>query len=302
MTQIKGKLHPRNPHRNRYDFDQLCQTLPELSAYVTLSPRGDKTIDFADNRAVMSLNKALLAHFYQVRHWQIPPDYLCPPIPGRADYIHYLADLIAQDGIPAKGKHIRALDIGTGANCIYPILGSQSYDWRFVASDIDPVSVNVAQLIVESNPCLKGAIKVTLQKDKSKMFSGIINAQDQFDMTLCNPPFYASLQQAKDSNARKQANLAKGKSKGEKEPSKGRNFGGQQAELWCEGGELAFLTQMAQESVDYGHQVRWFTSLVSNKQHIKPLKQQLQQLGVKQIKVIDMAQGQKISRFIAWQF
>lgn len=38
------------------------------------------------------------------------------------------------------------------------------------------------------------------------------------------------------------------------------NFGGQQQELWCEGGEVAFITQMIAESQQFGRQVKWFTS------------------------------------------
>lgn len=294
----QSKLHPRNPHAGRYDFEALCKTTPALTAFVRANPKGDNTIDFADSEAVLCLNKALLAHFYQVKHWQIPPDYLCPPIPGRADYIHYLADLLKDSDIEPKGKQVKVLDIGTGANCIYPIIGSRSYGWQFTASDIDPVSVNVAQLIVKSNPCLNKSIKVRLQQNAKAIFDGIIKTQDRFDLTMCNPPFYGSIEEAIASNARKTANLGKGRAS----TTSGRNFGGQKAELWCEGGELAFLTQMIRESKKYHSQVGWFTSLVSNKQNLKPLKQQLAQYQCRQIKIVDMAQGQKVSRFIAWAF
>ena len=101
------------------------------------------------------LNRALLANYYGVKFWDIPEGYLCPPIPGRADYIHYIADLLAQtthvnaDNTPLAGKEIHALDIGTGASAIYPIVGNsgESYGWRFTASDIDPISVNTAASI-----------------------------------------------------------------------------------------------------------------------------------------------------------
>lgn len=94
-TSAKGQLHPRNPHQGRYDFPALTACLPELAAFVTITPRGEESIDFADPAAVKALNRALLAHFYGVRHWDIPPGYLCPPIPGRADYVHTAADLLA---------------------------------------------------------------------------------------------------------------------------------------------------------------------------------------------------------------
>ncbi|CAG36018.1 23S rRNA (adenine(1618)-N(6))-methyltransferase RlmF [Desulfotalea psychrophila] len=294
-----GLLHPRNPHRGRYDLDALCRTCPELKMHIQIKPTGDKTIDFSDAKAVLCLNRALLAHYYQVSNWQIPEGYLCPPIPGRADYIHYLADLLAED-LPtsAKGKKIRVLDIGTGANCIYPIIGSQSYGWHFVGTDIDPLAIKIAGMIVQANSCLNGKITLKQQLDKKLIFKGIIN-EDKFDLTMCNPPFHASLAEAEAGNQRKRKNLGHGK---ENRAQEKLNFGGQNAELWCPGGEIVFLRQMAEESVAFAKQVRWFSSLLSKGKNVAPLKKLLKQLGCKRIKVVEMAQGQKISRFIAWSF
>lgn len=80
------------------------------------------------------------------------------------------------------------------------------------------------------------------------------------------------------------------------------NFGGQKAELWCPGGELAFIGRMIKESKTYQKQVFWFTCLVSKKDHLSKLKLSLKKSHAKQVKVINMAQGQKVSRFIAWSF
>jgi 23S rRNA (adenine1618-N6)-methyltransferase len=298
-TQPTGLLHPRNPHQGRYDFIALCEVCAELNSYVRLNPSGEPTIEFADPAAVRCLNQALLAQTYQIKHWMIPAGYLCPPIPGRADYIHYVADLLAESGKVPTGKQVRVLDIGTGANCIYPIIGSQSYGWKFVATDIDPVSVKTACLIVESNPCLSKLVKVVQQKEPSSIFKAIIRNGDYFDLTMCNPPFHVSLEAAQTSTQRKQKNLTKGR------PANGParlNFGGQQAELWCLGGEVVFITQMIRESVEFAAQVGWFTSLVSKGEHLRVLKKVLSQCDAKQVEVIPMSQGQKISRLLAWRF
>lgn len=296
-----GSLHPRNPHQGRYDLKALVAICPELKSHLKLNPKGEQTVNFSDENAVRLLNQALLAHHYQVKHWNIPQGYLCPPIPGRADYVHYAADLLRGTKINAK-----VLDIGTGANCIYPIIGNRSYGWKFVASDIDPISVSAAQLIVDSNPVLKSKIKVLLQKNSNTIFGGIIGPHDLFDLTLCNPPFHASLAEANAGTERKQKNLHKHKSaKTGKAPialNKGRNFGGQKAELWCEGGEIAFLKRMVNESKNFSQQVLWFTSLVSKSDNVRPLKKLLAQMGAKQVKVVNMSQGQKVSRLIAWSF
>ena len=256
------------------------------------NPRGEDTIDFSDNEAVILLNKALLKTFYNIDNWDIPKSFLVPPIPGRADYIHYIAELLE------KKDNVKVLDIGTGANCIYPIIGSQSYGWNFLASDIDSKSIENAQKIIDANKNLKDKIILKLQKNRDNIFEGIIDKTDRFDLTMCNPPFHSSLEAAIKANERKVSNL----NKGNKEIKKGFNFGGQKAELWCNGGELLFLKKMAKESVKFSSQVNWFTSLVSDKDNIKPLGKLLEKLGAKEVKVLEMSQGQKISRVLAWKF
>src|SRR5258708_22168599 len=129
----KENLHPRNSHRAGYDFKQLGKSSPDLKAFVYLNQYHDESIDFSNPDAVKALNKALLKYFYGVDHWDIPEGYLCPPIPGRADYIHYVADLLSENnnGTVPRGNKINVLDIGMGANCVYPLIGSSVYDWQF---------------------------------------------------------------------------------------------------------------------------------------------------------------------------
>src|SRR2546426_285023 len=93
----KAGLHPRNPHRARYDFAELCRSSPALAPFVGHNNYGGESIDFANPAAVKALNQALLKKFYGVAQWDIPAGYLCPPIPGRADYLHHVADLLAAD-------------------------------------------------------------------------------------------------------------------------------------------------------------------------------------------------------------
>ena len=291
-TNKKGELHPNNPHKGKYDFEVLSKNIPQLKEYIRKNPRGEDTIDFSDNEAVILLNKALLKTFYNIDNWDIPKSFLVPPIPGRADYIHYIAEK------KKKKDSVKVLDIGTGANCIYPIIGSQSYGWNFLASDIDSKSIENAQKIIDANKNLKDKIILKLQKNRDNIFEGIIDKTDRFDLTMCNPPFHSSLEAAIKANERKVSNL----NKGNKEIKKGFNFGGQKAELWCNGGELLFLKKMAKESVKFSSQVNWFTSLVSDKDNIKPLGKLLEKLGAKEVKVLEMSQGQKISRVLAWKF
>lgn len=293
----KSNLHPRNPHRFRYDFDKLIKALPELASFViTNTHNEEQTIDFSNSDAVIALNKALLVSEYRIENWNIPSNYLCPPIPGRADYIHYLADLLAEsnNGTIPKGENILGLDIGIGANCIYPILGNSSYGWSFVGVDIDETALQNCKKIIGQNPKLSEAISLQLQTTPRYIFKNIILPEDKFSFTICNPPFHSSETAASKANSRKINQL--------KSDEKQLNFGGKEAELWCAGGEIGFITQMIYESVKYPFQCFWFTTLVSKKDNLKTIYRTLNKVGAVTIKTIEMAQGQKRSRFVAWTF
>ena len=300
FPQQKSQLHARNLHRSRYDFPQLIQSCQELAPFVSPNPYGDLSINFSDPIAVKMLNKALLKHFYGIRYWDIPKDYLCPPIPGRADYIHYLADVLSlhNNGQVPTGPKIQVLDIGVGANCIYPIIGRQSYGWKFVGSDIHPASVKSAQFIVEANPNLTKAIQIRLQKTPTHIFHGVIKPSDRFDLTLCNPPFHASQDEAHATATQKLKKLGKAFDRSKVV----LNFGGQKNELWCDGGEERFVCQMVQESTQFAEQCLWFSTLVSKKTTLPMLLKTLQNSKAVEVKTIKMTQGQKESRFVAWTF
>ncbi len=295
----KARLHPRNIHRERYDFPALLKASPELEAFLKKSPLGDATIDFADADAVKALNRALLACYYGVQFWDIPPGYLCPPVPGRADYIHYAADLLSESskGVVPTGKQARVLDIGVGANCIYPIVGHAAYGWDFVGTDIDPVSVTTAQHIVAYNPQLQGHVDIRRQATATSIFHGIWAEAERFDIVICNPPFHASKAQADNQTARKLRSLGLPKSE-----AQARNFGGHSAELFVEGGEVGFIKRMIHQSKDFGRQCIWFTSIVSSAEHLPAIYKALELVHPFEVKTIDMQQGQKSSRIVAWTF
>ena len=295
----KPGLHPRNRHRTRYDFRKLVESYPALKPFVKLNAYQDASVDFFDPKAVIMLNKALLAHFYGIKNWDIPPNYLCPPIPGRADYIHHAADLLAasnQGQIP-RGSNITCLDVGVGASCVYPIIGHKEYGWSFIGSDIDPVSIASGNKIIESNPALKGNVELRLQKNPLDFFQGIIKKEEQIDLTVCNPPFHASLAEAQAGTIRKLSNL-----KQQKIVKPTLNFSGQKAELWCKGGEKRFVTDMVHQSRQFASSCFWFTTLVSKQTNLRSMYQALKQAEALDVKTVPMNQGNKISRFVAWTF
>ena len=283
-------MHSRNRHLARYDFTQLTKSCPELAPHVLVNKFGDESIDFANPESVKLLNKAILKEFYKINWWDIPPNYLCPPIPGRADYLHNVADLL----YGARGKSIVALDIGVGANCVYPLIGQYEYGWSFIGSDIDQEAITSAQSILDHNLDLKEQIELRLQAKANQIFKGILKPNELIDISICNPPFHASAEEAAAGSERKLKNLGLQK--------KVLNFGGKSHELWCTGGEKAFIKSMIEESLLVASQCLWFTTLVSKKENLPDLERELKRVKAFDVKIIEMSQGQKISRILAWTF
>ena len=311
-TIEKTNLHPRNLDRLGYNFEKLIKDTPELQQFVAVnehqidssdSEQAKQTIDFSNPDAVKALNKALLINHYNIQDWDIPVNYLCPPIPGRADYIHYIADLLAStnNGIIPEGEIVQGLDIGVGANCIYPIIGNSAYGWSFVGTDIDEIAIQNCKKIIAANPKLMDPISLQLQTESRFIFKNIITPEDKFAFTICNPPFHSSQDEATKSSLRKVNNL-ESRDLSSKTTKPILNFGGHNAELWCEGGELGFITQMIYESAKYPLQCLWFTTLVSKKENLSSIYKTLNKVSAVIIKTIDMAQGQKTSRIVAWTF
>lgn len=295
------KIHPRNKHLGNYDFDVLVKTLPQLKPFVKHNKYGNQSIDFFNPEAVKYLNKALLKHFYKIDYWDIPQNFLCPPIPGRADYVHHIADFLASKNLPKKniptGAKIKCLDIGVGANCIYPILGNAEYGWSFIGSDINQKSLQSAEKIVQANEQLKNNVILRRQTSPKNILKGILKAEEKIDITFCNPPFHTSAEDASKGSLRKLNNL-----KGQKQEKLVLNFGGQHNELWCKGGEVHFVKIMLNESKAFAQNVFFFSTLVSKEAHLKSIYQMLRKAKVQEMKTIKMAQGNKQSRLVAWTF
>jgi len=287
-------LHPQNIHIENYNFDSLSQKHSELSEHVFINDYGNKSIDFSNSESVLQLNMALLRLHYGIEGYELPKGYLCPAIPGRVDYIHYIADLLSEEN---KTENIKGLDIGTGANCIYPILATQTYDWRMVGCDIDKFAVDAAKNNVSLTKALKDKIEIRHQSNNANIFEGIINVNEKFDFTMCNPPFHTSEKEALSATKQKMKNL-----KSEVyDPNLKSNFSGQANELWCNGGESLFIKRMIKQSVAFKDQVGWFTSLVSKKENLSKLKKQLDKLKAEH-RIVEMEIGNKKTRFIAWKF
>lgn len=295
----KTRLHTRNKHRARYNFDELTATCSELKQFVILNDYQDETIDFFNPEAVRMLNKALLMHFYDISEWNVPENYLCPPIPGRADYIHHIADVLAKAnyGKIPTGNKVTCLDIGVGANCVYPIIGNKEYHWSFIGTEIDPIALEAARSTVVSNTLLNKFVEIRTQPNPSNIFHGIIKKDEKIDLTICNPPFHASMEDSEAGSLRKLRNL-----KGKKVTKPVLNFGGKSNELWCEGGEKRFVNDLIRQSKQFGSSCFLFSTMVSKQSNLKGVYAALTNANARDVQTIPMGQGNKSSRMVSWTF
>jgi 23S rRNA (adenine1618-N6)-methyltransferase len=284
-------MHKNNIHKSGYSFVKLCKFYPQLKEFVFKNNYQTQTIDFANPEAVKHLNTALLFTHYNIKFWKFTDDNLCPPIPGRVEYIHILEGLLKSSGI---SSNVIVLDIGTGASCIYPLLGHQVYGWNFVAIDIDSKSVKQAQLNIDKNN-LTDKIQLRMQSDSSQIFNQILKPSDTFSASICNPPFFKSEEEMLKASSQKLKGLGKKR-------DTIRNFSGSYNELCYKGGEKAFVHNYLYESSLFKTNCYWYTTLVSKKENVKSMYKSLNKLGATEIKTIPMQLGNKISRIVAWTF
>ena len=285
-------MHKNNIHSKGYDFALLTRYVPELKEFVFTNSYGNTTIDFAMPEAVKSLNTALLKAHYGVVYWEFPDANLCPPIPGRVEYIHVLGALLKRSGIH---ENIKVLDIGTGASCIYPLLGQASYGWDFIASEIDKSALESAQAIIDAN-ALSDAITLRYQDNEQHILTGVLGAEEKLSATMCNPPFFKDEAHANESTLLKQKGL------GRQTHKIVRNFSGTAKELWYPGGEKAFVHNYLYQSSLLKSSCFWYTCLVSRTQHVLSMETSLKKLGATDFRILQVSLGNKISRVVAWTF
>lgn len=290
MENISKNLHPRNKFNKAYNIEQLAKNTPDLRKYIIQVDHDHLSIDFTQPEAVFHLNKALLKTTYGIKGWRVLPKSLVPTVPGRLNYIHYLADLLG--GKTGRGVHI--LDIGTGSSIIYPILGVKEYGWLFTGSETHVPSLMNGNAILKDNPELAKSIRLRQQNNPKNILKDIILPKEYYDAIICNPPFFKSQEDHEAQVSRKNKNLRISQ-------DANSNYQGLSTELWTDGGEKKFITQLIYDSFTFKDQIGYCTTLVSNKENIKPLRAILEYHKVEDIQMINMSQGNKINRILAWK-
>jgi len=294
-------MHPRSKHGTRYDIGYLAKASPDLLQHVKKNAfTGEDTIEFSKPESVFELNKALLVAYYNVdrESYSLPPGYLCPAIPSRANYVHYVADLLSSTLPVLDTSSIKGIDISTGASGVYPLIGHSEYKWHFHASDIDETALENARRIFQKSGV---PVQLHLQQSRDQILQGILTKippEERLHFSMCNPPFHASQKDAEEATTRKWRNLNKKKLAGKKT----LNFGGNANELWCEGGEVGFIAKMIKESAAFHSSVCWYTSLVSSENNLPRLIAVLENARAVEYRTVCMEAGSKSSHLLAWTF
>ncbi|RAL61080.1 hypothetical protein DID88_010421 [Monilinia fructigena] len=251
-------------------------------------------LDFSDPKSVQQLTKSLLKRDFGLK-LILPDDRLCPPVPNRLNYILWLQDLVDTSSDTytdsySLDRQVHGLDIGTGASCIYPLLGcTQRPLWRFTGTDVDDRSISFARQNVQSNG-LQSRVQLIQTKPQGPLIPLDEISVDSLDFTLCNPPFYASAEDLASSASLKQ-----------RPPFTACT--GSDTEMVCEGGEVSFVSRMIDESLKLRDRVQWYTSMLGKFSSLSKIIEQLKENKVDNYAVTEFVQGSRTRRWaVAWSF
>ena len=378
--------HPRNRYAGPLDLRALMEKHPSLQEFIRKkggsnsgeendpeaveqqqqqqqSEEGYKFL-FHNKEASVALTKALLLEDYGLQ-WEHPVDQLCPPLTNRLNYIHWIQDLLEETQPEYLHRDqegaLWGIDIGTGASCVYPLLGHKEYGWRFVATEVDPVSVEFARNNVARNGLDRDIVVVHVQprREENKEEEGEVEEEEavevagpsfapmmppppsvaagpqlpphlkvsggsapppapvnmgtelpilvdasggngdggilpaapaKFAFCMCNPPFFGD-----------ESEYSASQEGGSVNPFTG-GCNATDLERYVQGGEVAFVGQIIRDSMVLLDRVLWYTSMLGKRSSLKPLKQKLKDLSIKNVRTYRLAQGHTHRWVLAWSF
>ncbi|EGX46518.1 hypothetical protein AOL_s00109g90 [Orbilia oligospora ATCC 24927] len=283
-------MHPKNVYKNGVSFAQLAKESPGLAKCL----KGSTSINFHDPESIRQLAKALLKKEFNLEV-DLPEDRLCPGVPNRLNYILWLNDLILdtheERSSPGPPK-VTGIDIGTGASAIYPLLGCAQFPtWRFFATEIDSKSLSSAANNISQNTLEDRITLLDVSSSSTILPEGeIISYSQPIDFTMCNPPFYTSINDM----------LSSAKTKAVPPLSA---CTGSTTEMVTDGGEVAFVNRMVEESLKLKEKVRWYTSMLGKRSSVEKVVEKLKESGVANYVVGEFVQGAKTKRWaVGWSF
>nr|CAG4643884.1 EOG090X04JL [Lepidurus arcticus] len=277
-------MHPRNPYKIPPDFRRLALDYPEFRKHAKQSLAGKIILDYKDPDALRALTTCLLQRDFNLL-LDLPPNRLVPTLPLRLNYILWIEDLLSP-----KTESINGIDIGTGASCVYPLLAGRKHGWKMLAIEKDDLNCEYAKKNVEANN-LGNLIQVS-KSEGEPILVGRLDPQTVYDFSMCNPPFFANEKDAISENKSRKSNRH--------EPHSTPT--GSLPETVVEGGEVAFVKTLIEESVQLKDQIRIFTTMLGHKSSVNPVKQALGNTQVASISSTEFCQGNTMRWGIAWTF
>ena len=258
-------------------------------------------MDWRDPEATRALTQAILHTRYRL-DVLLPRDRLCPAVTGRANYIRFLHAILAEPRSSAAptdppsaaagaggGDEVWGVDVGTGASCIYALLGARLHGWHFVATDTDRDSLLCAQQNVERNG-LGHLVETRLVTEESIVESVV--AARRVDFVMCNPPFFDTEDRTgpRSRNPMRACPMTAG-------------------ERSTPGGETAFVKRLVDESTRAPRQCRWWSSLLGCKRSLRAVWDYLhggcaalpRELPLT-VREGELVQGRTARWVIAWSF
>ena len=286
MSNAKNK---KNIFYNDFkpDFLTLIKEFPELKKYILKQNEDNEEefqFDWSNNELSLLMDKSILNYYFNIKYYDIPKGFLIPPIPSRINYINLINSIITKLINDMDIKNIIGIDIGTGANIIYPILGYSIYKWKFICTEINKEAYNNAKLILQKNN-LENNINIIKQNNKDNIFISILNRENKYIFSMCNPPYY---------NYENEIKLE------DKKRDNEYNFD----EIYYKNGEYGFFQRYFEESICYKNNVFLYTILIGKKINAENIYDKLSSYN-DIIKIYNMQKiltGNNVRYIIYWSF
>jgi 23S rRNA (adenine1618-N6)-methyltransferase len=216
-------------------------------------------------------------------------------VPNRLNYILWAQALLDTTSSTFSDRYdptreVIALDIGTGASAIYPLLGCATRDnWRFAGTDIDDLSLNYAAQNIKANN-LTQRIRLLKTSPNELLIPLDKLGLEAIDITLSNPPFYATASSLLESSTLKS-----------RPPNSACT--GSESEMVTPGGEVQFVTRQITSSLILQERVQWYSSMLGKLSSLRPLVVLLKQHSISNYAITEFVQGNKTRRWaLAWSF
>ena len=273
------------------DFLILIKEFPDLKKYI-IKQNEEKleeiSFEWSNNNLSLLMTKSILDYYFNIKYYNIPKGYLIPPIPSRLNYLNLINKILIKE-INSQSRYssdIIGIDIGTGANIIYPILGNSIFNWKFICSEINDESYNNAKLILEKNN-LENEINLIKQKNKNNIFLNILNQENKYIFSLCNPPYYDYETEIKLD---------------EKKRDNEFNFD----EVYYKKGEFGFFQRYFIESTCYKKNVYLFSILIGKKANMENINDIMNTNDnkniIKKFNIQKIQTGNNLRYIIYWSF